>query len=478
MDRLELWKRLAFGESLGRRAVRAVAWAFGLRIASQLLGLVRTMILARLLSPDDFGVFGIALVSISTLNTLSFTGFEAALVQKKEDVKPYLSTAWTIQVLRGLVLAGLVMAAAKPASMFFGEPRAVPALRALSFVVFFRGLSNIGIVYFRKELEFRKYFAYEVSGTLADTAIAIPMAYLFRNVWALVVAIIGRQLVQMVVSYVLHSYRPSPRVDGQYLKDLFRFGKWVSGSSILLFLLNEGDDVLVGKMLGSSSLGLYQMAYRISNLPATEITHVTSLVTFPTYAKLQDQIPRLRAAFLRTLRLNAFLAFPIAGGVFVLAPGFVRLFLGEQWMPIGASTGPVFQAMGRPELLTKLVAVKLLCLGVLIYPMTRAWGITGTSGAVVIAALLVNPVTSYVVVKITECSAKEFLLALAYPLMGTLTMVGLVLAASGSFASSIQLAQFLLLVLIGTAAYVAAVLAMSRALNYGFVDDIKKLINV
>ena len=225
------------------------------------------------------------------------------------------------------------------------------------------------------------------------------------------------------------------------LYSFFGFGKWILGSSILVFFITQGDDIFVGKLLGVTALGFYQMAYRISNIPATEITHVISQVTFPAYSKLQDNLPRLQEAYVKVIQLTALLSFPIAAFIFVLAPDLTRIFLGEKWMPMvpvmmvlvlwgairsmGATMGPVFQAVGKPEILTKMLAIALILLAILIYPLSMRWGILGTSLAVVFSTLASTLVASYVVVKVVECRMVDFYRGLAFPLTAAMIAASL-----------------------------------------------------
>src|SRR4030042_3231124 len=122
--------------------------------------------------------------------------------------------------------------------------------------------------------------------------------------------------------YVISSYRPRLQLNRTQARELFRFGKWIAGTSILIFLIINGDDIFVGKLLGVVMLGFYQMAYKISNTPTTEITLVISQISFPAYSKLQDNLPKLKDAFLMILKLTAFISFPLAAFIFIIAPEF------------------------------------------------------------------------------------------------------------------------------------------------------------
>lgn len=428
------------GESLSQKVVHSGFWVFLLRITNRLFVLGRTIVLARLLAPNDFGLYGISLLSLSALETFSQTGFDQAIIQKKEDTKSYLDTAWTIQVIRGFVLAIILLLGAPLVGTFFGEPRAVLIVRVLGVAVLLKGLRNIGIVYFQKELEFHKQFFYEFGGTFADLAVAIPAAFIFRSVWALVFGLLAGNLVRMVVSYFVHPYRPHLSFNQEKFKELFVFGKWVLGSSVIIFLITQGDDALVGKILGTTALGFYQIAYRISNLPSTEITHVISQVTFPAYSKLQSNLTKLKEAYLRSLQLTTLISLPIAGMIFATAPEFTCIFLGEKWMPmvpamqmlslfgairsINATFGPLYHSVGRPFLLMKVSLIQLCLLALIIYPLSIEGGIFGTSVAVTVANFLCIMLSTYEALKILNGSVKILLLRLAAPILLTSGIIG------------------------------------------------------
>jgi lipopolysaccharide exporter len=413
-------------------------WVFTLRIIDQLFRLVRTLVLARLLVPADFGLFGIALLAMSALETFSETGFDAALVQKKEDTKSYLDTAWTVQVIRGVVLALIIFIVAPYVAAFFNAPAAMPILKVIAFSVLLGGFGNIGVVYFQKELEFHKQFIYVLSGTIADIGVAITAALLLRSVWALVLGLLARTFAQLFVSYLIQSYRPQFYFNNRKFKELFRFGKWLLFSSIIIFLLHHGDDAFVGKVLGVSALGLYQLAYRLSNLPATEITHVLSQVTFPAYSKLQDNLHRLREAYFKVISITSFLSFPIAGLIFVFAPDFTRIFLGDKWMPmvpamkvlcvfgmtraINATFGAIYMGMGKPKFITYAAGFQLVLLAAIIYPLTQKWGILGTSTAVVTPNLIVLIYLSRKLAILLKCDLGRCIGPLFIPLVSSMAM--------------------------------------------------------
>jgi len=436
---------------------------------------------AKSLSPD---------IKTATLDTFSQTGFQQALVQKKEDIKSYLDSAWTVLILRGFILFAILFFIAPYAAIFFDAPEAKSIIQVIGFAVLLQAFTNIGVIYFQKELEFNKQFIYQLSGTLADFIVAISAVLILKNVWALVLGLLAGSFARFVVSYLIHPYRPHLSFDLGRAKELFGFGKWVLGSSILVFLITQGDDIFVGKLLGVAALGFYQMAYRISNMPATEITHVISQVTFPAYSKLQDNIPKLREAYLKVLQVTAFLSFPVAGLIFVLAPDFTRIFLGEKWMPmvpammvlvlwglirsIGATKGPIYQAVGKPGIATKLQFVRLILLVIIIYPFTIKWGILGTSLTVLLSILPVEPISFYLTMKIIKCRVWEFGKLITLPTLGVTAMSVAILASKFFIFSITGMVSLFTLIVIGVIAYITMAIIFDWLFRYKIRETIQK----
>lgn len=478
------------GETLSQRVVRGGIWVFALRITDRLFRLARTIVLARLLAPTDFGLFGIALLAMSALETFSQTGFNQALIQKKEDTKPYLDTAWTVQAIRGLALALILFAIAPYVAAFFETPAAKPILQVIGLSVLFQGFVNIGVVYFQKELEFHKQFAYMFSGTLVDVAVAISAAFLLRSVWALVFGLLAGNLARMLISYFIHPYRPRPRFEGAKARELYTFGRWVFGSSILVFLAAQGDDVFLGKALGATALGLYQVAFRFSNLMATEITHVISQVTFPAYSKLQDNIPKLRQGFLRTVEATASLSLPLTAGIFILAPDFVHLFLGEKWMPmapalrilsisglirsIAATGGPLFRAVGRPNVDFWMNLGRVGIMIAAIYPLTKAFGMNGTAITVVLGISATIPMWWSASSGIAKSGYKQFSKYLLPSLAGT-GIMSLFMLLTMRMLGPIGFLEFIISVLGGAITYLATQLFLWRRFHWGPIGSLQML---
>lgn len=463
--------------SLSERVFSGGFWVFGLKGAQSLLNIVRLLVLARILAPNDFGLMGIALLTMAALEVFSQTGFRPALIQKKENIGPYLNAAWTLLAVRAATLFGILLLIAPQVASFFKSPEAEPIIRVIGLSTLLAGFSNIGVVFFKKELQFRKESAYLMAGTVADFAVAITSVLILQNVWALVFGHVAGNATRFAASYILHPFRPRFEFDLSKMRELWGFGRWIAGSGIMSFSIVQGVDAFVGRFLGAISLGLYQLASQISNLPSIILTSAVSEVTFPAYSKLQSDTALLGKAYLRTLEVTALFILPISGLIFVCAEDFTLLVLGEKWSGIvepmrvlalcglvsafAGLNGAILLAAKRPDVITKLTLVKFAVIVILIYPVTEEWGLSGTALVVLASSLLITPNTYYLVAKrILGCRVSSMLRCIALPSIGTVIMciiVGMLLMRDTSLLSLIGS------VLVGMSAYVASTLLLERA---------------
>lgn len=479
---------------LAQRTVTSGLWMTAMNVGDRGLQTILLIILASLLVPADFGLLGIALLTLSALAQFTFLGIDDALIQRREEnVDVYLNTAWIIQLVRGLVIAAIVYLSAPYIAAFFGEPRATDVLRVIAISPILLGIRNPGIVYFRKNLEFHKQFVLTISGSVANFVVAIALALDGYGVWALVWGYVVSDAVRLVASYAVHDYRPGLGFDVPKAKAMLGYGKWLTGATILHFLLGEGDDIVVGWVLTATSLGLYQVAYRIARAPATEVTHVITRVMFPAFAKLQDDLPALRDAFYRTVQLSAFIGFPIGMGIITVAPTFVEAFLGEEWLPmvltmqligvyglilsVTSTFGSVWKAVGRPDYLTKIGIVRLVGLAIVIVPMTQAYGIEGTAAAVLAVYLVPTlPLDIHFVIKAIDGSYARLGREVVYPLAASLAMGGAVVLADSQLSLWSPVAEFALLVGTGVAVYAISVAVLERGFGWGMQRNFRAIL--
>src|SRR5690554_3731827 len=363
--------------------------------------LASSIIAARVLAPEDFGLMGIVLITISILEALSKTGFEQALIQRTDDIDSLLNVAWTWHLGRGFLLGACVLIASPFLAEWYGEPTLFPLLAISASYIALKGMQNIGIVFFSRDLNFKKIFFINASRAFITLGIAIPALLVLRNVWALLIGFLAGALVELLISYIAHPYRPSFEWNWTKAKSLIRYGKWVTGLSFVTFFSTEGDDIFVSKYLGPTALGFYRLAYDVSNWPATKVTHVISKVSFPTYSRLQHDPVALRAAFKGVMRMTLLLSSTVTILIWFLIPYLVALIIGEKWADIiplvrilviaglirsiAALGGALFQASNRPDLDFKMNVPRVLIIVGLIWPFSAWWGLVGACYVVLIA---------------------------------------------------------------------------------------------
>ncbi len=430
---------------------------------------------------------------MATLVTFSETGFESALIQKKKNIESYLDVAWTILIIRGFVLFILLYLISPYAAIFFNAPEAESIIKVIGLSLLLQAFKNIGIIYFMKELEFRKQFVYQFSGVFADFIVAVSSVFIFRNVWAIVFGLLAGNLALLVVSYIIHPYRPHLSLDIKKTRELNNYGKWIFGSSILGFMLTQGDDIIVGKILGINALGFYQMAYKISNMPSTEIANILMNITLSLYSKLQDEIQVLKETFLKILQLTNFFSFPIAGLIFIMSSDFTMIFLGEKWMPMVAAIKvlvlwgvirgmfgtmiPVFMAIGKPAIVTKLQTVQLILMFIFILPLTKKWDIVGASMAVFLSAFIMFFVRNHILIMTIKCRYYEFYKLTLFPLITTVVSMLFTFYFNLFFVYQSNIYYFVVSIGIFLMAYIFSNYIIDKYSNYGMWLILKESLN-
>ena len=477
------------GGELAERTVKSGLWATILKSVDRVLQLGKLVVLARLLTPADFGLMGIALLTLAVFKRFSKLGISEALIHHRdEDVDRYLNTAWVISTLRGVVIVGIAFPLAPYIADFFHEPRSVNIIRVIVLTVLITGLCNPGVIYFRKNLEFDKLFVYVSSATIINVTVAIGYALVYRNVWALVFGEIAGNLTYLIVSYVIHGYRPSFEFDLEFAKELFGYGKWIMGSGILIFLYSQGDDIFVGWLLSAAALGYYRVAYRFSNAPASELAKIISEVAFPMYSKIQGNQRRLREAYVQVLNVTLAVSFPAAIGIAIISPFFVKLFLGANWIPIVvtmqilagwgfvnsfiATTTPLFDAIGVPDYSTKLRLLALALIAVFIYPATSRWGIDGTAVVIFGSGMIVSVLTIYIAANTIDLDVGPILGVIGYPALASGVMGGL-LVVLRVYVVQVDYAGMVLIIGTGVVTYTLAIVGLDRWTGYELRDTIK-----
>lgn len=479
---------------LAHKVARGALWVASSHVFSNVLYILRTVILVRLLNPIDFGLMGIVRVVINMLNFFSELGIDRAIVQRKEIDESTLNSAWVMMAIRGIVLFVLLFVFSMFISRFYNNESLNLILKFISISFLVTGFTSAGVFLFVKELNFKNKVIFEQANVISNTIVSVALAVIFKNIWALVVGYVVGIIIGFIFSYKLHPFRPSLKFDLDAAKKLFWFGKYVFGSTIVLFFVLQGPDALVGKILGLDSLGFFVLAFGIANVPTISVSHVVSQVAFPAYAKLQDDFPKLREGYLKIMRLIVFLSAPIAGGIFMLIPEFVQIFLGTRWIPIilparilcilgflrsiGSTAGPLLLGIGRPDLEFKLGILSLILLAILIYPLTVWMGIVGTSIAFSIVSTIAIFFIIRVIYKLIQLNLErnQFFKILFCPLAGVFVMCSLILLLKLSFHNNLIII-FSMSILAGGFCYLLMLYILDRYFGYGLTDTLRFTVN-
>jgi len=479
--------------TLTRLVVHGTGWVAAGKILGRGLQFVKLIILARLLLPGDFGLFGVVALTIAIIETFTKTGFDKALIQRKGNTKEYLDTAWTLQLVRGLVLSLLIFFLAPLVGRFFVEPKVVSLLRVMALTVVLNGAVNIGMVYFTKELEFSRLFLYNILSSLVSFTVGVILAYQLRSVWALVWSALADSVAKCLLSYLLHGYRPALRFKAREGRELYRFGRWIFLSGIGSFLLVQGDDLFVSKVLGLTALGLYQLAYRVSNIAATEISHTIGAVIFPAYCKLGDDTERLASAYMRTLKLLLFATIPMSCGIILFIRGFTETILGEKWMGIvvpaqilaiwgfrrsySITVSNLFVSLGRPRVPAFFLWGKLILLAAIIYPFSSEWGITGTAAALIAASVPVDVVATAKLARTLGISWKEFLRPWITPVLSSILAIAAVLVLQEVGMPVHPIIKLAGLMGVFTVIFLAGMYVLGAGLNYSLKSELNTIMS-
>ena len=399
-----------------QQALRGFGWMGGFRVASRGVAFVRTAILARLLTPAQFGVYGIGIIALALLEMLTETGINVFLIQEKEDIHKYLGTARTVSVFRGILISLLIFLSAPFIEKFFAMEGAKNILWLISLVPLIRGFINPSLIRFQKELSFRKEFFYRMSSFSLDSTVAVIVALSTKSTLSMVWGLLAGAVLEVIITNLFIKPTPSFEFHLPRFKEVTGRGKWVTLAGVFDYLSKQGDNLVVGKVLGAAPLGLYQNAYALSTLPVTEVSDVAGKVTFPVYSIIGGDVARAKKAYLKTLGVVSVLAIPIFLILFFFPSLIINIALGEQWLgavdtlrilavfglikAISQTSSALFLGIRKQELVTLFTFVRFFVLAITIYPLTVSYGIVGAAYSAIASALAVLPFMAYFLIKV------------------------------------------------------------------------------
>jgi O-antigen/teichoic acid export membrane protein len=403
-------------KDLGNRVALGVVWAMLYKFVERGLGLFSTLILARLLVPEDFGLVAIAAAVIAFLDILRFFGFDAALIQRRDATKEHFDTAWTFAATFGIATSLLIVLTAPIIADFFEDPRLKAVLWAMALAALFNGLESNGPVALRKELQWRQDFVFQASRKVAAVIFTIPLAFLWRNYWALVVGTVMGRFASLLISYLITPHRP--RFTLARKDDLWHFSKWMLIVNLLNLIRQRLPSLMLGKLVTPTAVGYFVLARDVTRLPTTELAAPINRAAFPGYAKISENGPRLQAGFVKLLGALALFMVPAGVGIAVTAELIIRVFLGEKWLPaapafqilglygtiagLQSNSYAVYLALGKPRLQAIMLALFVLILIPAVAILAPRFGHAGAATAYLVAGLIAVPIN---LINVCHCLA-------------------------------------------------------------------------
>jgi len=409
---------------------------------TRVLSLLVSLVLARLLMPADFGLVAIAWLAIDSLQLFRELGFTSALIYRKDRVAEAADTAFYVILVSATLLYLTALIGAPAIAYFFRDPRVTPILRVLSICIVISGLAQVPYVLLAKELDFRRRLLPDLIPAFGDGLVSIGFALAGYGPWSIVYGRLVNAVLTTILVFMVTGWRPRRYFDWGLAKELFGYGKFVVGSQILIFFITNVDDTFVGRLLGPAQLGFYGLAYKLSNLPATQITRLVGQVMFPAFSKLRDDVVAFRRAFFQSMRYVSLLAIPISIGTIVFADDFIKTLYGQKWAPailpmqllgiygllrsVAANMGHVFQAGGKPKWLTMIALWRLGTMLAFLWPATYYWGIMGVSLLSALVSIVDFGISTFLTNRIIRASYWQYVRTL-----GPIMLVSLGAAAAG-----------------------------------------------
>jgi O-antigen/teichoic acid export membrane protein len=446
----------------------------GMRWAIRGVGLVSTIILARLLTPEDFGVVAMAMVAVAILASFTQSGTDLALLRNTEATREHYDTAWTLEIIQSVLLAVVLFATAPLVGGHFEDPRVTEVIRILSLRALIGGFQNIGVVNFRRDLQFGKEFRFGVAKKIATFSITVGAALWLRSYWALVVGQVLGRVIEVGISYRMSDYRP--RITLVRIGEIWGFSQWLVLARFARLVNKQFDRWVVGSIAGTAAMGYYYVASDFAASPSDEIVLPMSRASFPVYSRLQDEPRALSEALRNVLASMTAVSFVMGLGMAVVAEDFVRVVLGSKWleaiplMPwlgiFGALYGvahtlDIFMlATGRERLTALMTAGNAILTVPVLLLAGQGGGIIGIAAAKAALALVFVLALATGVTRRPPVTLSTLGSALWPPLTAALTMAAAVklLQAVAPVGSSVL--GLLRDVTVGAIVYIAATLAL------------------
>ena len=404
----------------------------------RLIGLVNTMIIARLLTPADFGIATMSVITVGLLTTLSELGVVNLVIRSQDRSEAFVRTGWTLQVLQGSVVGLLVVLGSPLAVRYFEEPRLEPVLYLAALTVFIAGFQSMGLALARKDLNYRADFRFLVLTRVMNFVCVVSLAVWLRSYWALVAGALLANTLTTLASFWLFPWLP--RFQLVHYRPFLNFALAAIPMSMARFAIDRVGAIVVGGVGSSAQLGIYHVSSDLSQMATAEVVDPIGRVLIPNYAKLVDQPEKLAQSFLYSIQLILTIALPAAVGLSAVAEDFVLTLLGDQWQAAGdlvawlalyflasgvlqVLTTNILVAVGREHLASLLYWIRLAMLVPVMFYFGTYHGVMEMVMAATVAMVLMLPAALHITLRHLVLGGRQLLLGISRPVLAVLCML-------------------------------------------------------
>lgn len=371
--------------ALRSKTVKAVGY-LGLGGAlGKVVSLGATLVMARLLSPADYGLMSMAMILVGFVGFFNEVGIGAAIVQKTDLSETEVNGCFSFSLLASLVLFALTALLSIPVASFFDNPALQPMIVVLATTFVLGAIGTVPLAFLRKEMHFKAVAGINIAGLIIQSAVALVLAWNGAGAWSLVIAFVASTLLQSIGAFYLSSWRPTSLRGLRAALGLVRYGLQVTMTRIFWYLYNNADKVVIGKVLGNHPLGIYDMALSLATLPTSQITSLATNVSSPLFSRLQENKDQLQAYILHFTRGIAYVTYPTLIGMLMCANELIAFLLGKEWMTMLVPFGALC-LMGLVRSVDPLLSQVLISIG----RAKELSGYTLMCGIVMTAAIIVG----------------------------------------------------------------------------------------
>ncbi len=424
--------------TIKKKVIQGVLWSILQNWGSQAGSLIVFLILARLLTPEDFGLLSLANVFLALMNIFLEQGFTSALIQRETLDPEHLDTAFWTQVITGVLLTLISFILAEAIANMFHQPLLIPIIKYFSFLFIINSFGHVFQGILRRELNFKIMAIRSLIAIFISGILAIFFACLGFGVWSLVIQQFVFESVIVLVMWKAVNWRPKFRFSYPHFQDLFNFSIYVLLFQFINFFERKSDNLLIGYFLGEIALGYYTIAYRILEVMIQLLVGTINQVALPTFSRLQKESDAFRQAFLQAIQFTSLIAFPTFLGLLTLTPEIIITLFGKQWIPsipvlkiltfmgilsaLSYFNWSVFLALGKPYLRLWFSLLNVIISFTVAFWVVK-WGIVAVALAFVISSYLVFPLSLLVLTKLISIPLKQYLQQFITPLISSFVMV-------------------------------------------------------